>query len=1124
MDTGPSSSRATSAQTRCRWSFSPRVAALGIWLCLSACCAVATAQPQESERSSQVEDKPTVSLEDVLARLKEVDATELDDATKAQVKEAYTKAKSALEQASTSAKESAKYKSWIANAEQDTETIVQGKEKPKVYEISRAEFLKLGELTKELSDLENQLNGLKQDLEQAQAEPQRRVQRIDRIPGEIAKAQNDLDSVNELFRAAATADDDAVTVAQRTSLQAQKQQLVALIQSLQNEQAAYDAQGELPRLRIDQLKAQIAQTESDYLTLFEEVTDARRSDATQQQNDANAAMKAAPDEFKPLAKTIVGLTALRKKIAEAMLRAARAREEASRELVRWQEDFERTKKRSEDASESFGLTLVRKRTELPSAATLATNVRSLNGELDVYRERLYELEDRRALLSDPKLAASTTLQQLGEFPDPLPEPLETELASLLTLETRILDSLLKDMKRNYGLRVGVRDDKERLIEIVSDYRAHIDGRLFWLKSARPLGPSDLADSRNAVAWLFNRETLSSATYQLRRNVRNRPLFSISVLTLVVLIFVLRSRLKRKLEQMGDEAARVSCRQLSPTMRAIFLSAVLSLAWPLPILFVAWAIADSEVEQLQGFSEAGYVVFWWWLTLDFLRQVWRYKGLAVCHFGWSRLQSAPLKSCLLGLVIAGAPLLFFASVFLHHGTLEYRDSLGRISLIGLLLLVSWTLVRLYRGIVESDGDQPTFWHRHRRKLQWVSVLAPFALAVFAAIGYQYTAYELTLDLLYSFWLIVSLIVVQAVLFRAVRIQRRKIRWAQLIESRRSAGTSEESAASDFDAILAKEGETDLVAMDRQTRRLITFLVCIAAAYGMAIIGAELYPALEPLAKQPINPFFQEDGIKQPITIGALATSILLITLTVIAWRNLPGLVDVLLLGRLGVESSIRYAVTTISQYLIGIAGVVSSCAAVRIGWDQVQFLVAAMGVGLGFGLQEIVANFICGVLLLFERPIRVGDIVSLGDTTGVVIRIRTRATTVRNWDRQEVVIPNKELITGRITNWTLSDDMNRITVNVGVAYGSDTEKAREILRDLLADDPNVLDDPRPLITFEQFGDSTLNFVVRAYLENMDERTETIHQVHTAIYQRFAEADIEIAFPQLDVHVRSNVASN
>ena len=170
---------------------------------------------------------------------------------------------------------------------------------------------------------------------------------------------------------------------------------------------------------------------------------------------------------------------------------------------------------------------------------------------------------------------------------------------------------------------------------------------------------------------------------------------------------------------------------------------------------------------------------------------------------------------------------------------------------------------------------------------------------------------------------------------------------------------------------------------------------------------------------------------------------------------------------------------------------------------------------------MVSNFVCGVLLLFERPIRVGDIVTLGDTTGIVIRIRSRATTVRNWDRQEVVIPNKELITSRITNWTLSDQLNRIVIQVGIAYGSDTHHAHDVLSQILKENPHVLEDPPPQVTFEKFGDSSLNFTLKAHLAGLDmsQRWETIHDLNTAINERFAEEEIEIPFPQRTLHLRS-----
>ena len=149
----------------------------------------------------------------------------------------------------------------------------------------------------------------------------------------------------------------------------------------------------------------------------------------------------------------------------------------------------------------------------------------------------------------------------------------------------------------------------------------------------------------------------------------------------------------------------------------------------------------------------------------------------------------------------------------------------------------------------------------------------------------------------------------------------------------------------------------------------------------------------------------------------------------------------------------------------------------LSWGQVQWLVAALGVGIGFGLQEIVANFISGIILLFERPIRIGDVITIGDTDGVVTRIRSRATTIRNWDGKELLVPNKEFITGRLLNWSLSDQTTRVILSVGIAYGSDVRLAMRLLEEAAGENENVLDDPDPSVIFETFGDNALAF--RAY---------------------------------------------
>jgi small-conductance mechanosensitive channel len=233
----------------------------------------------------------------------------------------------------------------------------------------------------------------------------------------------------------------------------------------------------------------------------------------------------------------------------------------------------------------------------------------------------------------------------------------------------------------------------------------------------------------------------------------------------------------------------------------------------------------------------------------------------------------------------------------------------------------------------------------------------------------------------------------------------------------------------------------------------------------------------------------------------------------------GLLEFSVLRTSTIEAGTRNAIYTLCQYaVIGLA-LVALSNILKLDWAKFGWMAAALSVGLGFGLQEVVANFVCGLIVLFERPIRVGDVVTIEGTTGTVTNINMRATTITNWDRQDFVVPNKNLITGTILNWTLSTSVNRVVIPVGVAYGTNTAQARQILLDVAAEHPKVLDDPKPLASFEQFADSSLSLALRAYLPNLDNRLGTITELHTEIMMRFAAAGIEIPFPQQDFHLRS-----
>jgi potassium efflux system protein len=255
----------------------------------------------------------------------------------------------------------------------------------------------------------------------------------------------------------------------------------------------------------------------------------------------------------------------------------------------------------------------------------------------------------------------------------------------------------------------------------------------------------------------------------------------------------------------------------------------------------------------------------------------------------------------------------------------------------------------------------------------------------------------------------------------------------------------------------------------------------------------------------------------VTARDLLLSLVAFALTFFGVRNIPGMLELLLLQRLPLDAGARYAVASILRYILLVVGVIVALSYLKIPWSNYSWLVAAISVGLGFGLQEIVANFVSGLILLLERPVRVGDVVTIDGVTGIVSRIQMRATTVTNWDNQELVVPNKDLISGKLLNWTLSSVINRIALKVGVAYGTDVAKVREIITKIVDRHPDVLHDPPPVITFEEFGDSSLNFVIRCCTTSIKRRWHLVDEINSAVNEAFEREGIEIPFPQRVLHM-------
>jgi len=237
------------------------------------------------------------------------------------------------------------------------------------------------------------------------------------------------------------------------------------------------------------------------------------------------------------------------------------------------------------------------------------------------------------------------------------------------------------------------------------------------------------------------------------------------------------------------------------------------------------------------------------------------------------------------------------------------------------------------------------------------------------------------------------------------------------------------------------------------------------------------------------------------------------------KNLHGFLQITVLNPFRLQPGESYAITTVLRYCLVLVGMIVIANMLGMTWSKIHWLAAAITVGIGFGLQEIFGNFVSGLIILFERPVRRGDIVTVGDVSGVVTKIQIRATTLRDWENRELILPNKEFITGRFINWSLTDQVLRVVCRVGVSYEADVHKVHDLLVQLALNHPRVLKDPPPSALFSQFGDSTLNFDLRFYVSNADLRLQLQHEMNMAIIDAFRKAGIEIAFPQRDLHVRS-----
>jgi potassium efflux system protein len=408
-------------------------------------------------------------------------------------------------------------------------------------------------------------------------------------------------------------------------------------------------------------------------------------------------------------------------------------------------------------------------------------------------------------------------------------------------------------------------------------------------------------------------------------------------------------------------------------------------------------------------------------------------------------------------------------------------------------------------------------------------APLVAILAALIGYLATAEALLARLETSVAIWFLLLVIYHVIRRWMLIQRRRIAFDRAKHRRAEMLAQRARGEEDPHHSTTLEGspevdlsEVDLDTLSAQSLRLVRSILMLIALVSVIVLWSEIHSAfsfLENISLWDVTSTVQGVESLEPITLGAVLIAILVFIVTTQLVRNLPALLELAVLQHLSLTPGTGYAITTITKYLLMLIGGLVGFSMIGIEWAKLQWLVAALGVGLGFGLQEIFANFISGLIILFEKPIRIGDTVTIRDLTGSVTKINTRATTISDWDRKEIIVPNKAFITEQFINWSLSDSVTRVVLTVPAPSDANSEEVTQILMTAAERCSLVIDNPAPEVFLVDLQQGIQIFELRIYAAEMIHRMPLRHEIHQLILAGFREHGIDMPFPPFQMRLET-----
>ncbi|MEZ6047296.1 MAG: mechanosensitive ion channel [Planctomycetaceae bacterium] len=1150
--------------------------------------------------TTTTEEKQTPA--EVLARVDELvrqitSNTEADEATKTEADKLKQQIQASLDDWKKQWELNNKYQQDIKTTPTEAQKLKDTKDQlqngpPRDF----SQITSAAELEQELNTAKARLETLQKETAALTQEASKRLTARQEIPAQLEKlSEEEAALTNTLQTDQVTVTSPPLEQLRRLDQQSLRVRINQRRKALESQIQLYDIQQTVDwlQLKTELTELQLTKTQEQVKTLTEEFQIARQREAAKAVKEAETQNEQALLKY-PGMKLILNQyrdwAVENQQVIKELTNAENTLTNHKIRLDELNKQYERVTLLVEQVGHTgpIGIMLRKLKTEIRDVDDMIKQIQDRNETLADIPLKIFKMQEERSLMLQPDQLVQKIMPNASQ--DDQKRALEA------IRKQREIHKTLRHNKEEYNtVLLELNTTDKAFIAKQQEFISYIDERVLWIRSSTnsALSFKDLRKEADIFTWLFNWDSWKQVWTQTIGRIRQAPWLSVALILLWSFLLVMGTRWRRDLAAISKQITPSAYYKFFPTVKATILSLLIAVVWPL--FFWGWAWQLEQQPDLNGFPEkivpALYQIGYWFFALEFIRLLFRSKGLADSHFQWNFASMLTVRRNIRWLMAFSVPLLLAfgllrgfesevendpvnfnqanseqitpqdqaaidelnSNITTDTGTVDATlqtdltsveyDAWQRVAYILFLACVTIFLFNIFRpssGLFQTviDYKQNAWMDRLRGPTCLVIVAIPATLMLLSFMGFHYTSLQLSGFFVKTAWFLLALFVIRALLLRWIMLgyRRLSIQRAQQKREQREAEKlaqeqSDEKQSAESPIKIEEDRPIDLRFSSHQIRRLLNATLWTIAFCGLWLIWTEMIPALSLLDSSERFAIWhttteQTDPdtnntivIREPVTIFDLVLGFAIALLTVAATRNIPGLLEMTVLEQLPIDASIRYAITTIARYVCILIGVIVGFQVIGLAWSQVQWMATALTFGLAFGLQEIFANFISGIILLFERPIRVGDVVTIDSVSGVVSRIRMRATTITDWDRKEYVVPNKEFITGRLLNWTLTDPINRIVIEVGIAYGSDIERARNIILQLATSHPETLEDPPPVVTFDRFGDSALNLTLRAYLPSLENRLLTLHQLHLQINNEFNAAGIEISFPQRDLHIRS-----